>query len=116
MTYPLAIVVKGWPRLSETFIAQELVALEESGLDFELWSLRYPTDKKTHPLHDRLKAPVRYLPEYLHEDPERVWKARAIAQTLPGYAKAYDIWRRDLARDRDINRVRRFGQALCSGR
>jgi len=24
----LAVVVKGWPRLSETFIAQELVALE----------------------------------------------------------------------------------------
>ena len=48
----LAIIVKGWPRLSETFIAQELVALEEAGLDFEIWSLRHPTDKKTHPLHD----------------------------------------------------------------
>ena len=24
---PLAVVVKGWPRLSETFIAQELVCL-----------------------------------------------------------------------------------------
>ena len=24
---PLAIAVKGWPRLSETFIAQELLAL-----------------------------------------------------------------------------------------
>ncbi|HJO51356.1 MAG TPA: colanic acid biosynthesis glycosyltransferase WcaL, partial [Sulfitobacter pontiacus] len=32
---PLAIVVKGWPRLSETFIAQELVALEEAGLRFD---------------------------------------------------------------------------------
>ena len=30
-TARLAIVVKGWPRLSETFIAQELVALEEAG-------------------------------------------------------------------------------------
>ena len=26
----LGVVVKGWPRLSETFIAQELVALEEA--------------------------------------------------------------------------------------
>ena len=30
----LAVVVKGWPRLSETFIAQELVALEASGHRF----------------------------------------------------------------------------------
>ena len=48
MTKPprLAVVVKGWPRLSETFIAQELVALEEAGLDFDIWSLRHPTDTK----------------------------------------------------------------------
>ena len=48
---PLAVVVKGWPRLSETFIAQELKALEDHGLSFEIWSLRRPTDRKTHPLH-----------------------------------------------------------------
>lgn len=108
---PLAIVVKGWPRLSETFIAQELVALEEGGITFDIWSLRYPTDKKRHPLHDRLKARVRYLPEYLYEDPQRIWAARAAAQKLPGYAEAYRIWRADLRRDLTPNRIRRFGQA-----
>lgn len=108
---PLAVVLKGWPRLSETFIAQELVALEEAGHRFELWSLRHPTDRKTHPLHDRLHAPVNYLPEYLHEEPERVWRARAVAQQLPGYAQALALWRADLRRDTSTNRVRRFGQA-----
>ncbi len=108
---PLAIVVKGWPRLSETFIAQELAALEDSGHDFDIWSLRHPTDKKRHPLHDRIKARVRYLPEYLHEEPERVWRARAAAQMLPGYSEAFRIWRADLARDLTHNRIRRFGQA-----
>ncbi|WP_424984902.1 glycosyltransferase family 4 protein [Microbulbifer sp. S227A] len=111
MTRKLAVVVKGWPRLSETFIAQELVALEEAGHAFDIWSLRHPTDTKTHPLHDRLRAEVRYLPEYLHHDPARVWKAREIARRLPGYAAAYAVWRRDLARDLDKNRIRRFGQA-----
>ena len=62
----LAVAVKGWPRLSETFIAQELVALERAGIDFAIWSLRHPTDTKTHPLHDQLRARVHYLPEYLH--------------------------------------------------
>ncbi len=108
---PLAVLVKGWPRLSETFIAQELVALEEAGQAFEIWSLRHPTDVKRHPLHDRLQAKVRYLPEYLYQEPDRVWAARAAAQALPGYAEAYRIWRADLARDRSRNRIRRFGQA-----
>tara|TARA_R110000787_G_scaffold92517_5_gene194455 strand:- start:10483 stop:11724 length:1242 start_codon:yes stop_codon:yes gene_type:complete len=108
---PLAVVVKGWPRLSETFIAQELVALEEAGLRFDIWSLRHPTDQKTHPLHDRLKARVRYLPEYLRDAPERVAAAQKAAQTMPGYDAASDIFERDLARDDTPNRRRRFGQA-----
>ncbi|MDC0658558.1 glycosyltransferase [Leisingera sp. SS27] len=108
---PLAVVVKGWPRLSETFIAQELVALEAVGHAFEIWSLRHPTDIKRHPLHAQLKARVNYLPEYLHEEPVRVWRAREIAQQLPGYRAAYRIWRADLRRDATPNRIRRFGQA-----
>jgi len=108
---PLAIVVKGWPRLSETFIAQELVALEEAGLRFDIWSLRHPTDTKTHPLHDRLNAQVRYLPEYLRDDPARVSAAREAAQAMPGYAQALDAFERDLSRDDTPNRKRRFGQA-----
>ena len=75
----IAVVLKGYPRLSETFIAQELVALEARGHRFELWSLRRPTDPARHPLHDRLRAPVRYLPEYLHEAPARVSRAMARA-------------------------------------
>ena len=108
---PLAVLVKGWPRLSETFIAQELVALEQAGHRFDIWSLRFPTDKKRHPLHDQLAAKVRYLPEYLYQEPGRVWAARAVARTLPGYADAYRLWRADLRRDPTHNRIRRFGQA-----
>ncbi len=108
---PLGVLVKGWPRLSETFIAQELVALEAAGHRFDIWSLRFPTDKKRHPLHDQLQARVRYLPEYLYQQPDRVTRARDQACGLPGYGAAYEVWRADLARDRTRNRIRRFGQA-----
>ena len=57
----IAVVLKGYPRLSETFIAQELLGLEQSGIALELWSLRHPTDKATHPIHDEIAAPVSYL-------------------------------------------------------
>ncbi len=112
----LAVVVKGWPRLSETFIAQELVALEDSGLQLEIWSLRHPTDRKTHPLHDRLQAPVFYLPEYLRDAPLRVLRGLLSALRRPGFAAAWRMLRRDYARDRTPNRLRRFGQACVLAR
>ncbi len=107
----LAVVVKGWPRLSETFIAQELLALQDKGQQFEIWSLRFPTDKKTHPLHQKITAPIKYLPEYLHQEPRRVWRAWRTARKLPCFKAAYAMWRKDFARDRSRNRIRRFGQA-----
>ncbi|MEO0938279.1 MAG: glycosyltransferase family 4 protein [Pseudomonadota bacterium] len=112
----LAVLVKGWPRLSETFIAQELVALERAGLPLALWSLRHPTDKKTHPLHDQLRAQVHYLPEYLHQEPLRVLRGMRAAMRRPGWHAAMAAFRADLARDRSRNRVRRFGQACVLAR
>ena len=107
---PLAIVVKCWPRLSETFVAQELAALESGGQQFEIWSLRHPANEKKHPLHEAVKAAVRYLPEYLHEEPVRVLRDWLKARKLPGYQEAKRIWWQDFRRDITRNRIRRFGQ------
>ncbi|MBE9555561.1 MAG: glycosyltransferase [Proteobacteria bacterium] len=107
----VAVILKGYPRLSETFIAQEILALQRRGLDLRIVSLRHPTDKEIHPVHREITAPVSYLPEYLHSEPFRVLRGFAAARKLPGYARARATWRHDLARDRTRNRVRRFGQA-----
>ncbi|HEY3555444.1 MAG TPA: hypothetical protein VGL67_10110, partial [Casimicrobiaceae bacterium] len=80
----VAVVLKGYPRLSETFIAQELHALEQHGFALRLFSLRKPTDVATHPLHARIRASVDYLPEYLHDAPLRVLRAWRLARRLPG--------------------------------
>jgi glycosyltransferase involved in cell wall biosynthesis len=112
----LAIVVKGWPRLSETFIAQELVALEDRGIGFEVWSMRQPTDKKRHDLHHALQAKVNYLPEYLYEEPIRVIKGLRHAMRLETFRSTARLWLRDLRRDPTPNRVRRFGQAVVLAR
>ena len=108
----IAVILKGYPRLSETFIAQELLALERRGLTLALYSLRRPTDAATHPLHGDIEAPVTYLPEYLHDDISRVLRAWRRVRRLPGYPAARAIWWRDLRRDWSRNRARRFGQAL----
>ena len=108
----IAVVLKGYPRLSETFIAQELLGLERAGLDLRLYSMRHPTDPTTHPIHGEIQAPVSYLPEYLHNAPARVWRAWRTVRRWPGYGAARAMWRADYRRDRSRNRARRFGQAM----
>ncbi len=111
MSKRIGIVVKGYPRLSETFIAQELLGLQERGIVFDIWSLRHPTDTAIHPVNEAITAPVRYLPEYIRHEPGRVMRALAKAATRRGFWRAAVIWLRDLARARDANRIRRFAQA-----
>lgn len=105
-------MLKGYPRLSETFIAQEILGLERAGMAMHLYSLRHPTDDARHPVHDEITAPVTYLPEYVRDDRRRVWRAWRRVRRLPGYRGALRAWRRDLRRDRSRNRARRFAQAL----
>ncbi|HRJ69728.1 MAG TPA: glycosyltransferase, partial [Beijerinckiaceae bacterium] len=112
----LPIMVKGYPRLSETFIAQEILELERLGFEIEIWSLRRPTDQALHPMHRAIRARLKYLPEYLHDAPLRVLRAALAALFRPRLLKLVGVFLRDLARDFSPNRVRRFGQALVFAR
>ncbi len=111
MARKIAFVLKGYPRLSETFIAQEIRALERLGLDITIYSLRHPTDTRSHPVHGEIKAAVHYLPEYLGDAPGRVGAGLGRVILRPGFWRAAGVWLHDLARDGSANRVRRFGQA-----
>ena len=95
----VAVVLKGWPRLSETFIAQEIAGLEARGVALEIWSLRRPTDKARHPVHDRVAARTVYLPEYLKDDPASRARRLAEGAAAAGYQAARQkIPRRSAAR------------------
>jgi glycosyltransferase involved in cell wall biosynthesis len=108
----VAFVLKGYPRLSETFIAQEILALERRGLEILIVSLRHPTDRTIHPVHRQITAALLYLPEYLHQEVGRIWRGWRQSRRLPGYSAALAAWLSDLRRDPTPNRIRRFGQAL----
>ena len=112
----VAIAMKGYPRLSETFIAQELLGLQQRGLPFAIWSLRQPTDVDRHLMHRQITAPVSYLPEYLHDQPGRVWRGALSCLRRPALARLAFVFLRDLARDPTRNRLRRLGQALVMAR
>jgi glycosyltransferase involved in cell wall biosynthesis len=112
----MAVVVKGYPRLSETFIAQEMLALQDAGVPFEIWALRRPTDKAVHAMNRAITAPVAYLPEYLYQEPLRVLRGAASALARSGLGRLLRIFWRDLLRDPTPNRMRRLGQAFVFAR
>ena len=108
----IALILKGYPRLSETFIAQEIRALEQRGIEILIVSLRHPTDPAVHPIHEEIQAKVLYLPEYLHNEPLRLLRALWAALYKRKFIATARLWLRDLGRDFSFNRIRRFGQAL----
>ncbi|MBV9974218.1 MAG: glycosyltransferase family 4 protein [Hyphomicrobiales bacterium] len=112
----LAVLVKGYPRLSETFIAQELLALERRGFSIDIWSLRRPTDGAVHALNRAVRAAPFYLPEYLYQEPGRVLRGFFHALRSPGFSRMFSIFLRDLLRDFTANRGRRLGQACVLAR
>lgn len=58
----VAYVLKRFPRYSETFIVNEILAHEAAGLPLEIFSLRPPTDTHFSEQVECVKAPVTYMP------------------------------------------------------
>lgn len=67
-------IVKRYPRYSETFIVNEILAHEAVGLPIEIYSIRPPVDTHFQDLISQVRAPVHYLPT--------------------GVTKASDFWER----------------------
>jgi glycosyltransferase involved in cell wall biosynthesis len=59
---PLLYVLKRFPRVSETFVLNELLALEDRGETILIDALLPPEEGPRHPELERLRAKVRYLP------------------------------------------------------
>ena len=62
---PLGLLVRIWPKLSETFILEEVLALERLGVALRLYALAAPTDALTHPAVASVRAPLTCVPPTL---------------------------------------------------
>ena len=58
----LGMVLKGYPRISETFISNEIKLLEEMGFTIHIYSMRAPRENFSHDSIKQIKAKVTYLP------------------------------------------------------
>lgn len=59
----IGMILKGYPRISETFISNEILLLEELGFSFHIVSMRKPRESFTHRSVAGIRARVDYLPE-----------------------------------------------------
>jgi glycosyltransferase involved in cell wall biosynthesis len=59
----LGLVLKGYPRISETFISNEIRLLERQGIRVHIFSMRRPRESFCHPSVNEIRARVDYLPE-----------------------------------------------------
>ena len=69
----IAYVIKMYPRFSETFIVNEILAHEAANIPITIISLRKPADGRFHNILSLVKAPVHYIDERLPST-EDFWK------------------------------------------
>ena len=68
-------ILKSYPRMSETFIANEIYLLEKLGLKLRLFSILDLSDPQRHAVVEATRAPVTYLPQLtpLNDMPFGAW-------------------------------------------
>ena len=77
----VAYIVKSWPRLSETFILNEVAALERQGVSLRIFSIKEPNREPVHDGVAQVRAKVTYL------DLPRHWTS-----ALPANARSFWRW------------------------
>jgi len=81
----LGMVLKGYPRISETFISNEIRLLEEMGFTIHIYSMRAPRENFSHESIKRIKAKVTYLPESMIWGlPALLWHNIRLFLRMPG--------------------------------
>jgi glycosyltransferase involved in cell wall biosynthesis len=85
----VAYILKGYPRISELFIASEIHRLEQAGLRLHLFVIKRGDDEFRHPVVDRIKAEPVYLPHTasVSNVPLWLWLREHLPAFLPSLAR-----------------------------
>jgi len=90
MTIPLkkpvlGMILKGYPRISESFISNEILLLEQQGIPIHIFSMRHPRESFSHESVKQIKARVDYLPQsILMALPQLLFYNLSLALKRPG--------------------------------
>lgn len=81
----IAYILKGFPRLSETFITHEIHLLEQLGLTLRIFSAKDEEEAKSHAIVEQIRATVTYLPEATSVEEGPFWQW--LRANLPRFAR-----------------------------
>ncbi len=109
----LGMILKGYPRISETFISNEILLLEKIGFPIHLFSMRQPRERFTHQSVTQIQARVDYLPETLLRPLPRLLYHNCLlaAQRPAAYARALKIALKRFLRTRKTATLKHLFQA-----
>lgn len=107
------MILKGYPRISETFISNEILLLESRGFKIHLISMRKPRESFSHKSVKEIKAKVDYLPCTIGGNFLHLAKAAFKAARLhpKGFRDALKLTGRRLLRSRKTATIKHFLQA-----
>jgi colanic acid/amylovoran biosynthesis glycosyltransferase len=95
-TRRIGYVLKRFPRLSETFVAAELIELERQGEQLAVFAVSGSEESMRHAFVEELRAAVVYLPHRPAREPIRVARAltRMLRRDARGWLEAarYSLW------------------------
>ena len=107
------MVLKGYPRISETFISNEIRLLEKEGYDIYILSMRHPREPFSHQSVKKIKANVAYLPETILEGFPRLMRHNFLLalQKPRQYGKAVGMAFKRYLRNRNRATIKHLLQA-----
>ncbi|HEX7332973.1 MAG TPA: ABC transporter transmembrane domain-containing protein [Pyrinomonadaceae bacterium] len=96
----VAYVLKGFPRLSEMFIASEIYRLEQTGQRLKLYVLMPPDESVHHDVVDRIQTRPNYLPATTSLSTTRLlpWLSDNLPAFLPCMARVFRHYPKGIAR------------------
>jgi glycosyltransferase involved in cell wall biosynthesis len=109
----LGMILKGYPRISETFISNEILLLEKLGFRIHILSMRQPRESFSHESVKQISADVDYLPETLLIPlPRFLFHNFLLALRIPRrYFQAFKVALRRFARTRKSATFKHLFQA-----
>jgi len=110
----LAYLVKAFPRVSETFILNEILELERQGFDLRIYSMIDPPERLRHKTFAQVRSRITYLPNPLLRSLHRV-VADHLRQMWRSPRAYFSALAQALA-TRDFEMIERFAQAGCLAR
>jgi glycosyltransferase involved in cell wall biosynthesis len=94
-TNKIGYLLKVFPKVSETFILQEVLDLEALGLNLSIFALEEPSDTVTHDSVSHVRASVTYLPDTRSTLRRTFWWAhlRLALRSPRRYCATVQFWR-----------------------